>query len=80
MLAQLEQPVRLQGITSEGFVFQYKAGVWDCFQDVGPHTNDLQAEGWLHVVHAGAHNSWHAAAQGADMSWQRGPHLRGDLG
>ena len=71
-MAQLEQPVRLQGIASEGFVFQYKAGVWDRLQDVGPHTDDLQADGGLLVVHAGAHSSWRAAAQGAGMRCQRG--------
>ena len=68
MLAQLEQPVRLQSIAGEGFVFQYKAGVWDRFQDIGPHTDDLQADRWVLVVHAGAHSSWHAAG----ISCQRG--------
>ena len=37
MLAQLEQPVRLQSIAGEGFVFQYKAGVWTAFR-MSAHT------------------------------------------
>lgn len=80
MLAQLEQPVRPQGITSKGFVFQYEAGVWDRLQDVGPHIDDLQAGRWLLVVHAGSHSTWQAAAQGCRHELPAGAYLRGDFG
>ena len=80
MLAQLEQPVRLQSIASKGFVFQYKAGVWDRFQDVGPDTDDLQADRRLLVVHAGA-PSWPACCRtGCRHELPVGAHLRGDFG
>ena len=80
MLAQLEQPVRLQCIASEGFVFQYEAGLWDRFQDVSPHTDDLQADRWLLAVHAGGIQQPACCSTGCRHELPAGAHLRGDFG